>query len=272
MSTLAELRKTPHWSFSSVNTFLSMCSLKWSFRYLEKRESERGSISLCFGSAFHRAAEFIATNRMHNKDYSLKDAQENFSVSWFAECKKTSNLYLKNIEKNELNLKGQQMIKILNNEWVEYGVVAVSKAFSLDIPNVSKPLIGEMDCIVRDDNGLITVIDWKTAARKWSESKAHKDMQATTFLMAYKRLANFIPKFRFDVITKTKEPSFTQHSTTRNEDDFNRLEFIIQSVEQAIKAGVFLPNETCFCCGTCEYKSACKSWHRNRSKVISVAA
>jgi hypothetical protein len=43
---LDELRKAPHWSFSSLNTFVNCCSLKWAFDHVYKTEKEATSASL----------------------------------------------------------------------------------------------------------------------------------------------------------------------------------------------------------------------------------
>ena len=34
MATLLELREEPHWSYSALNTYLNMCSLKFAFQYV----------------------------------------------------------------------------------------------------------------------------------------------------------------------------------------------------------------------------------------------
>ena len=63
MRDLDKYRQRPHWSFSSLNLFLTMCTLQWAFRYVYKEESEHMPINLIFGTAFHRAAELMAGSR-----------------------------------------------------------------------------------------------------------------------------------------------------------------------------------------------------------------
>jgi len=208
MATLKELRKNPHWSFSALNTLVNMCALKWAFRYLYKKESERASVNLLL------------------------------------------------------------MMQVLSDNWQERDVLGISRAFSINIDGLEKPLIGELDCIVRNDAGQVVVIDWKSAARKWPVGKEHKDMQATVFLLAYQRLANFIPKFRFDVITKTKTPTYNALETYRDQDDFDRLEYLLLEAQRLVQSGVFLPNSQCFLCGSCEYASSCKTWHKKNTRTI----
>ena len=68
MPTLEELRRKPHHSYSSVNTFLS-CPLQYAMRYVYKLEQERVGVALPFGSAFHGALTWLAEKRRKG-DYS----------------------------------------------------------------------------------------------------------------------------------------------------------------------------------------------------------
>jgi hypothetical protein len=59
-ATLAELRKQPHWSFSSISTFVNICSLQWAFRYVYRAEPQFTSPALVFGKVFHSACSVTA--------------------------------------------------------------------------------------------------------------------------------------------------------------------------------------------------------------------
>ena len=274
MSTLSELRKTPHWSFSSINGLINICSLQWAFRYIYKQESESTPVSLLFGSAFHKTAEWIARWRMDDEYARSAEAMDVFSEAWLWECRAADKLSMTKEEFEALNATGRRMIECFNREWTEANIISVSKAFSVDLPGASKPLIGEIDCIVREDDGKHTLIDWKTAARKWPANKADKDLQATCFMYAYEQSLNGYKakdhQFRYDVVTKTKEPSYTQNCTTRSQEDFLRLSQLVRTAEKLIAADAFLPNEQGFYCGGCQYASACKEWHREQARTISL--
>jgi RecB family exonuclease len=274
MSTLSELRKTPHWSFSSINGLINICSLQWFFRYIEKRESESTPVQLLFGSAFHKAAEWIARWRMDNEYTGSDEAMDVFSEAWLWECKAAEKLSMSKEEFETLNTTGRKMIECFNREWTEANVISVSKAFSVDLPGVSKRLIGEIDLIVREEDGKHTLIDWKTAARKWPVTKADKDLQATCFMYAYEQITPGYKaednQFRYDVVTKNKTQSYTQNCTTRCKNDFLRLSQLVRTAEKLIKADAFLPNEQSFYCGGCQYASACKEWHREQARTISL--
>ena len=272
---LSELRKQPHWSFSSLNSFINICSLQWAFRYIYKLEHEGSTpINLVFGTAFHKTASWVAILRQKDTYATSEEAMNIFTEMWNIEYKADDNLMLSNEDWEKLNDTGRKMIKCLNNKWLEDNIVSVGKAFSVFFPGTSKALIGEIDLIVKNDDDKTILIDWKTSARKWPLDKASKDLQATCFLYAYEQIEPDYTatgsQFRYDVLTKTKEPSYTQHPTYRCKDDFQRLSQLIRTVERAVKAEAFLPNETGFFCNGCQFASACKSWHKNQARTISI--
>ena len=268
--TLSELRSKPHWSFSSLNGFLNICSLQWAFKYIYALEPESTPVSLLFGSAFHKSASWIATLRQQSTYETTEEAQEVFSEAWKIECKTLSKVKISTDGYNRLNATGRKMIDCLSRKWMEDNIVAVGKAFTVPIEGSSKPLIGEIDLAVKSEANSTILVDWKTSQNKWPEGKADKDLQATCFCYANKKLTDTDCLFRYDVVTKAKEPSYTQHYTYRTQDDFKRLSQLIRIAERAIKAEVFMPNETSFYCSSCAYISACKSWHRQQSKTISL--
>lgn len=270
--TLSDLRKKPHHSFSSINGFVNICSLQYAFRYIYKAEPETTPVSLLFGSAFHRTCEWIALGRMQNEAYKVEEAQDVFSECWTVQCLDADKLSMTKDEWEQLNATGRRMIECLDREWTEKNILNVAKAFSVRLDGTDVPLIGEIDLIVKDSKGDITLIDWKTAARKWSKDKPAKDLQATCFCYAMKQLTGLDHTFAYDVVTKAKEPSYTRHTTTRSDDDYKRLNHLVRAVEKAVANEVFLPNEQSFYCSGCQYASACKEWHRKQAATISVPA
>ena len=107
-------------------------------------------------------------------------------------------------------------------------------------------------------------MDWKTSASRWPAGKADRDLQATVFSYAYEKQNGTAPLFRFDVITKTKNPACESHYTSRGFHDFRRFEALANRAQDAINKGVFLPNETSFACGECPYRDRCRQWHLKR--------
>lgn len=256
---LSQLKEKPHWSQSSINCWLQ-CSLKYFFRYIAKIESETTSSNLVFGSAIHRALDMMADRKMKGQSAKQNEIRDFYSLEWNNQlaCAKKIDLESKE-EQDALHDKGLEMIDVYLKEWKDKNIIGHAEAFSIEMHGLSKPVIGEYDLLVEDGTGNVTIVDWKTAARKWDEEKPHKDNQATLYCLAWKQDKGKAPKFRFDVLTKTKVPSVQMLNTERKEDDFNRLTKVFQQVERGINAGVFIPCES-FMCSSCEYAKACESW------------
>ena len=270
---IQKMREKPHWSFSSINRFMNICSLQWAFQYHYKLEPENMPVHLLFGTAFHCAASWIAIMRKQNIYPTNEEVETVFSEMWQLECSSADDRF--NLSKpviDELNIKGRQMISCLNSKWLEDNIVDVAKSFSVLLPGTSIPLIGEIDLIVKDDENKHVLIDWKTSGRKWPSDKADKDLQATCFMYGYEQIEPTYNAcdslFRYDVVTKTKEPAYQQNITHRNRMDFIRLAHFVRTIERAVNNEIFLPNETGFYCGSCQFKSACKSWHLKQATTI----
>jgi putative RecB family exonuclease len=274
MTTLHEYRKRPHWSYSSLNQLLSICSLQWFFERVERLESPFTPLPLAFGSVFHRTMEWIALQRIEDAVPPADEASELFAELWDRECTDVPDIQFSEKQSRETcaeqgkGMIGAYMNQIDPNE----EVLEVSAPFVVPVRGTEIPLLGEIDCKVRAA-GRDTIVDWKTSSRRWPAAQAHTSMQATAYLYgAAQVLDGYTPDFRFDVVVKNKTPVVETHTTQRGEDSFRRLESLVSKAEEVVKHGVFYPSDGSMYCGGCPFKDACKSWHRNRARTVSVAA
>jgi putative RecB family exonuclease len=125
-------------------------------------------------------------------------------------------------------------------------------------------LIGIVDCIQRDKDGNLIIIDNKTANRAYSQNKIEQDLQMTvySYLAAASKLVSAKSEtlHRFDVLLKLKkEPRLDIYYTTRSAADRRRLAKLISQVLKGIEAGVFFPNPS-WMCSDCQYAQACVKW------------
>ena len=280
MSTLAEYRKMPHWSASSIASFMN-CPLQYAFRYVYHLAPEHNPVAPLLGRAFHKAATWMAARRRDGKDCNPTDAEDFFSESFLVECRSAGEISFGDGDtESSLDWQGRSLVACLCESWPEEEVLETATAFCVPLISYGgirlseKPIIGELDLLVRNAEGKTAIVDWKSAARKWPAGKADKELQATVYLYSFcaeRRVRLDDVGFRFDVLTKTKVPSYTQYHTTRKYDDLHRLLWLVQSIEKAIKAECFIPNQNSFCCSDCVYGSACEEWHRRQSKTISTA-
>lgn len=262
MSELEELRKQPHWSYSALNTYLNVCQVQYYFRYIERAEAEQTSACLPFGRAFHAALTAQAWECVMGSSSTRAEIVERFVEAFEIEVEATPNLIYKDGENRDSMIElAAKMLDVTLAHWSDfYTVKGVAEAFAVEVPGLDKKLIGEYDLIVHDGPD-ICIVDWKTSASRWPGGKVDRDLQATVFSYAYWRQTDKRPLFRFDVTTKAKTPDCSSHYTVRDRHDFNRFEFIIGQVENAINKGIFLPSETSFACAECPYAKKCRSWH-----------
>jgi Holliday junction resolvase-like predicted endonuclease len=262
---LASLRRQPHWSFSRINGLVNYCSLAWAFRYVHRLKPRFTPVSLVFGSSFHSALAFHATRRLHGQEVTVADCQEVFADLLTENCRKDGPpvRFGEGETIDTLITQGQRMLATyLASLDLEEEIEAVSMPFCVPLLDASgrlldKPLIGEFDLVVRK-GGIRNVVDWKTSARRWPKGKAESDLQATCYLWAEHQQNRANTQFRFDVVTKTKEPSCEQQHATRGPQDFTRLGELVHVLERIVANDCFLPRTGSWECANCPYVTACK--------------
>ncbi len=269
MSTITELRaqRESYWSQSRIGLFL-LCQLKFAFSYIYKVDPEFTPLALVFGSAVHRTLEMMAHARKDGAPMTESDCKELFADIWQRQLQEDKDIRFGDSQDAEsCQAQGQAIIGAFHaNTDPEEQVLGVSEAMAVPLINgggevLDDPLIGELDLLVRDRDDRKVIVDWKTSARKWSAGKADSEIQPTALLYAYKQQHGEVPEFRYDIAIKTKTPGFQQESTTRGPDDFDRMIWLVQGIEKAIKVDAFLPQPG-FMCSSCQYAGACARWHR----------
>ena len=252
---ILELKEKPHWSYSALQCYLT-CPMKYKFRYVDNAPVERTCSALPFGRAFHAALSERARVGM---DMSEAEVKEVFAELFKVETEAAENLrYKANETYDSLRQTGFDMLAVTLENWLDdYSVESVAESFSVTVPGLSRPLIGEFDCVVSDGSES-TIVDWKTAGSKWPQGKADRDLQASAFCYAFKQVHGTSPVFRFDVITKTRQPSVNSHYTLRTEDELDRFVFVAKRIERAVNAELFYPNENIINCAECPYADRCK--------------
>lgn len=273
---LSNYRDRPHWSFSSLNQILNICSLQWAFEKIDKLPRPFTPISLAFGSAFHRAMEFIAAHRMEGSLPDAKEVRDMFHTAWERQQAEGPPMEKTDDEPEKLGEQGAGLVEAyLQQIDPSERVVDYNQAFAIPVGTSEKPLIGEVDCITADSTGEITLIDWKTSARRWPKGQADKSLQPTVYLYGAEqnKPGAGCSTFRFDVAVKNKTPVIERNFTTRSPEDFVRLERMVEMAERIVANELFYPSEQSFACGGCAFKEPCRAWHRQAArKTVNMAA
>jgi RecB family exonuclease len=274
--TLMELRKRRHVSASQINQLLNVCSLQFYFERIAKLKKPFVSHSLVFGTCVHRTLEhyfrWLKAGESPDRDSHL----DMFSELWKKATKEQKIKFGSRDDAESLAVKGRNMIGcFIDNIDPAEKVLSVSQAFCVPVhaPDgsvVEDPLVGEFDMLVERD-GETVIVDFKTAARKWAEGQAHKNFQATVYSYAWNQMTGERPPIRFDVVTKTKLPSYEQHETRRSERQEQRMAMLISKAQQIVKHELYVPAETGFYCGDCPYAGPCKDWGCKSTSLANVA-
>jgi len=179
----------------------------------------------------------------------------------------------------EASEQGRELVAChLENIDPEEQVLAVNETFCVPLIDASGnaaewPLIGEADLVV--ENGKRTVVDWKTSGTRYSDWKVSRSLQATAMLYGIGNTMGKMDAFRFDIVVKLKRaPVFESYETKRTVDDYHRLASMALVAEKIVTAEAFTPAEGGFAspCGFCRHKAACRKWHHEQARTISIAA
>ena len=200
---------TPHWSYSALNTYLQ-CPMKYAFRYIEHAPEERSGACFAFGRAFHAV---LSEREIRGSAFTIDEAKENFFAFFKAETEAVGPaLTYKPDETFEgcVSKAGDMLSVALENWQDDYTVKSVAESFSVTIPGVERPLIGEFDLVVEEGGKEPCIVDWKTSGSRWPMGKADFERQATAYCYAYRAKYQHTPLFRYDVYTKTKVPQVGQ--------------------------------------------------------------
>jgi len=250
--TLQELRKRPHWSFSSLNSLLNICSLQWYFQKIAKLTPAHISVNLINGSCYHRTLDQIHLARKREMPFSVEEAQDLYTDNWRRSSKEENIKYGK-LDAQEVEEQGRGLIKIAyENIDPSENILQVGEVFCVPLTHqgkfLTKPLIGEFDLVVEKEGKPLS-------------------LQATAYSYAYQQKHGLKPEVRFDVAVKNKTPVFERHPTTRNPDRWNLLGTLAFKAEEMVKHGFYYPSLESFACSGCPFKDACKQYCKGEIKA-----
>ena len=272
---LSDYRDRPHWSYSSLNQLLNVCSLQWMFEKLLRIPRPFTPVSLAMGSAYHRVMEFIAMHRLEGRLPMPTETRDLFHTLWEREQKEGPPMEKTEDPPEKLAEQGSGLVAAyLQQVDPREKIIEINQAFAVPVGSSERPLIGEIDCVVESADGQTVLVDWKTSARRWPKDQADKSLQPTAYLYAYSQLKpGCTDKFRFDVAVKNKTPVVELNHTSRTSDDFQRLERLVEAADRIVQHELYYPCDQSFACAGCQYAKSCAAWHRQAArKTVNLAA
>lgn len=252
-----------HLSISSYNSFIS-CGEAWRRRYLEDERLPPG-IAARIGTGVHHAAETNYSQKIESGvDMPLSDIQDAAATAYDAavsdgvhfapEDEGSKDKIISTCKDTAVTLAGlyaEQLAPTIQPKFVERKIM-------LELPSVELPIMAIIDLYTQDNS----LRDLKTASKSWTQDKADLSPQITLYREAIRHNTGSYPtSMGFDVLVSLKTPKLQRIETTRQEHDIHLLALKMQTMLNAVKAGVFLPAESgSWMCSPkwCGYYHTCK--------------
>ena len=277
-NSVAVMREGLHVSYSQISQYM-ICPLKFQFQYVQGLQPEFISSALPFGSAIHHTIALLYKQlQATDKAPSKSETQDVFSDRW--DWQRNSEHVAVKLKAREswetLKDMGAKMIAAYYDHAEKVKMLIGENVVAVEIPlrgdlvqnHSDMDFLGIIDLILRDPSNpnLFHIIDHKTAARRYDETKVAKDMQLTAYKWLVEKSGylgdrdEYELSLRWDVILKLKrEPVVEPYSTTREDKDVRRFLRTTRVILRAIEQGVFYPNPS-WACTDCGFKRLCEAW------------
>jgi len=162
------------------------------------------------------------------------------------------DVYLKEPPPQNIIAIEQQIIAPIHNSLGEY---------------LETPLVAVAD-LITEGNEKLTVCEYKTSGRAYSELEVGTSSQPTCYVNAVQESFGHPATVEYMVLVKTKTPKIQKLTTVRNDEDLGRLGDIVQTIERAIEANVFFPVENPLNCSTCPFRQPCREWSQTENPEL----
>ena len=260
-----------HHSYSALFTFSMICQLQYFFRYVERLHQDRVGLPLVFGIAYQTALrvvdEALAKGQTPKPKRAIEALRSSLEKSWsnpdvpVVATGKPPTL-------EDTYQKAKAMIEHYTTV-IRYDLMPlVDMPTSFMVPLIDergraleRPLRGVIDRWVKDEDGRIGIIDWKTSATRWGERKLATDDQSTAYFLGGETILERKPDFfEFEVHLKTKASAIEIYPVERVDRDRKRFVKKFAALDKSLRSGGFVPNEQSWACPTCPFQRQCAKW------------
>jgi len=256
-----------HVSYSQLVSYM-LCPMKYAHNYVWATPPENRPLPMLFGRAIHKAVEgYYRCLQETGKTLPLEEFKQDFEKSFSKEIESSDvRVSMKKDESLEgAKAQGAELLELFHREIRPQKIVAVELPFSVSVPDIVNggdlpfQLVGYFD-LVESDNDAYLIGELKTSAQKYSSLKLEYDLQPTAYSYAMSRMKVSTTEhsclLRYDVLVKTKTPTFEQYFVSRTENDHHRFIHLINLVLMGIEQRLFYRNQG-WQCTDCQFKTAC---------------
>ncbi len=254
-----EIFNKPHLSYSQINTYL-MCPLKYKFQYIDLIRPAFTSSALVFGSAIHEAVGAFYQSVMEGDCLTVSQAHDVYRQIWESQNEEHEIRFFNGDSGESLSKKAQSMLSVFVEQFEpSVQIIGVEEPFSVEIEGTPS-LVGWIDSLELAPDGTVTIVDLKTASKRYSEQNVRSNLQLTCYSLGAQSLGfNGDTRYRLDVLLKTQKPELVKYETCRSDTDRVRIVKIIKTVWEGISKQIFFPKED-WQCGQCAYGEVCGEW------------
>ena len=262
-----EFQNHLHISHTQLDTFLN-CPWRYRYQYVLGAPWEHLPAALAFGRAIHAAVAHYYRHVKHFGEPLPLGVLKGCFQGEFGEAlnQGLEVLYKEGESEGGLREKGDALLEVFHAKVRPQTVEAVQLPFLVDLVDpatgeVLEPkLAGIFDLIESDAHGNMTIVDLKTANRRYAEHQVENHLQATLYAYALRQLGYSTDGrntlVRFDVLLKTKQPELESYYAVKAEADEPWTLAQVRRVLDAIAAGVSFPIRS-WRCPDCPYRKRC---------------
>lgn len=261
-----------HWSYSSIRQYLE-CPLRYFFQRVLALPITSTASNLIGGSAVHAAlAEY---HRTVQQDLPTdRDKLHRIILDEWNDRGGTGTITYKPGDTKEDGIaKAVSIIEAYLREPPPENIIGIEQELYATVTNsrgemLPTPLMTILDLVSEIDEG-ITVTEFKTSARTYSDFETESSLQPTCYAAAIQETKGLLPRVEYVVFVKTKTPKIQRLQTFRSRADIGRLGDLIEQVENAIDRDIFYPIENPIHCSGCPYRRQCREWGRSYSTATT---
>lgn len=222
------------------------CQVQFWYRYLDGLIVPPG-IAPRIGAGVHKGAEHSNRAKLTQEKREPKGVVVQAAVQGYEDALSKEGVHIPPTlaaTKSKIIGQGKDQVAALTELYyddVDPGIdpVAVEKRFEHQPDGLSLPFVGIVDWVQR---GIESWSDIKTSKSRWSQSKANASIQATLYPRLIGEEYGQMPtRLRFDVLIKTKKPTYQPVETTRTREDWAILLRRANLMLSQIRAGIFQP-------------------------------
>lgn len=255
----------PHWSYSAISQYMA-CPLQFFFQRVVGLPRATVSSSLVLGSAVHHALAEYHRTVLHDEPTKTEDLHRAFVEAWEQREAEARVTYRSGESREECIAQGIALIEVYLREPPPEHIIGIEQEFIAPVHTsqgeiLETPLVAVAD-LLTEGNEELTVHEFKTSGRTYSEMEVELSLQATCYVNAVQEVYGHPPGVEYTVLVKTRTPKVQRLTTVRTDEDLGRLGDVIQQVERAVQAGVFYPVESPLNCSSCPYRQPCREWGR----------